>query len=116
MTKNLGLMPSFKTTHPKRSDLMIRSPVWNSNIAVNGYDQTDTHSFGTLLTHLSTIVRNQCQRKGATSYEEFFFMTTTPSAKQQRALDPITLRESNLERPKLLMLCEIPAFGAGNLE
>ena len=52
-------------------------------------DQTDTHSFGTLLTHLSTIVRNQCQRKGATSYEEFFFMTTTPSAKQQRALDLI---------------------------
>jgi len=49
-------------------------------------DDTRVHSFHTLLTDLSTIVRNTCQRKGGAPGEPSFTMTTTPSAKQKRAL------------------------------
>jgi len=50
-------------------------------------DGTPTHSFQTLLTELTTIVRNTCRRKAATDDEPTFTITTTPNTKQQRALD-----------------------------
>jgi len=50
---------------------------------------TETHSFHTLLTDLSTIVRNTCQRKGGGAVEPRFTMTTIPNAKQKRALELI---------------------------
>ena len=50
-------------------------------------DGTGVHSFRTLLRSLSTIVRNECRRKGASDGEGTFSMETTPSAEQQRALD-----------------------------
>ena len=50
-------------------------------------DGTPAHSFHTLLASLSTIVRNTCRRKGAQPGEPCFTMTTTPNAKQKRALD-----------------------------
>jgi len=49
-------------------------------------DGTRVHSFHTLLTDLSTIVRNTCHRKGGAPGEPRFTMTTTPSAKQKQAL------------------------------
>jgi len=49
-------------------------------------DGTEVHSFHTLLTDLSTIVRNICQRKGGGASEPRFTMTTTANAKQKRAL------------------------------
>jgi len=49
-------------------------------------DGTRVHSFHTLLTDLSTIVRNTCRRKGGEPGEPTFTMTTTPSAKQKQAL------------------------------
>jgi len=52
-------------------------------------DGTKAHSFHTLLTDLSTIVRNTCRRKGGEPDEPSFTMTTTPNAKQKRALDLI---------------------------
>lgn len=52
-------------------------------------DGTDAHSFATMLSLLSTVVRSQCRCKGAKSDDESFFMTTIPDAKQQRALDLI---------------------------
>ena len=48
---------------------------------------TEAHSFHTLLLHLATIVRNTCQRKGGGAGEPRFTMTTTPNAKQKRALE-----------------------------
>lgn len=48
-------------------------------------DGTAAHSFHTLLTELSTIVRNTCRLKGAQPEESSFTMTTTPNAKQKRA-------------------------------
>lgn len=50
-------------------------------------DGTEAHSFRTLLRELSTIVRNECQRKQSPENEPTFTMVTTASAKQQRALD-----------------------------
>ena len=50
-------------------------------------DGSQAHSFQTLLTELSTIVRNVCRRKDAAEGEPTFSVTTTPNAKQQRALD-----------------------------
>lgn len=52
-------------------------------------DGSEVHSFGTMLTLLSTIVKNLCRCKGAKSDETTFLMTTTPDAKQQRAFDLI---------------------------
>jgi len=52
-------------------------------------DGTKAHSLHTLLMDLSTIVRNTCRRKGAQPDEPSFTMTTTPNAKQKRALDLI---------------------------
>ncbi len=50
-------------------------------------DDSQAHSFRTLLTELSTIVRNVCRRKDAAKDEPTFSVTTTPNATQQRALD-----------------------------
>jgi transposase len=50
---------------------------------------TETHSFHTLLTDLSTIVRNTCQRKGGGAGEPRFTMTTIPNVNQKRALELI---------------------------
>jgi transposase len=52
-------------------------------------DGTQTHSFHTLLTDLSTIVRNTCHRKGGGPGKPSFAMTTIPSAKQKQALELI---------------------------
>jgi len=52
-------------------------------------DGTEVHSFHTLLTELSTIVRNTCQRKGRGPGEPSFTMTTISSAKQKQALELI---------------------------
>jgi len=52
-------------------------------------DGTEVHSFHTLLTDLSTIVRNTCQRKGGGAGEPRFTTTTIPNAKQKRALELI---------------------------
>jgi len=52
-------------------------------------DDTRVHSFHTLLTDLSTIVRNTCCRKGGGPGKPRFTMTTTPSAKQKQALELI---------------------------
>ncbi len=50
-------------------------------------DGTGVQSFRTLMSSLSTIVRNECRRKGAPEGEGAFKMETTPSREQQRALD-----------------------------
>jgi len=50
-------------------------------------DGTPVHSFGSLLHHLSAIVRNACRRPGAPAYEPTFTLDTTPDAKQQQALE-----------------------------
>ena len=57
-------------------------------------DGSSVHSFQTLLTHLSTIVRNQCKVPGAEAGAPLMAITTTPNAKQLRAyelLDTITV-------------------------
>ena len=50
-------------------------------------DGTRVQSFQTLLTNLSTIVRNTCRRQDATEDEGMFTMTTTPTDMQRRALE-----------------------------
>jgi len=50
-------------------------------------DDSQVHSFRTLLSSLSKIVRNKCRRKGAKPHEAIFEITTTPDPKQQQALD-----------------------------
>lgn len=50
-------------------------------------DDTPTHSFRTLLTHLSGIVRNLCRLTEASADTPTFQLVTTPTAKQQQALD-----------------------------
>ena len=50
-------------------------------------DGTAVHSFRTLLTELSGIVRNICRRQDAAADEPTFTVLTTPNAKQQRAYD-----------------------------
>ena len=52
-------------------------------------DGTAATSFGRLLAHLSTIVRNTMRPKGARPGEATFVLTTTPNPKQQQALDLI---------------------------
>jgi hypothetical protein len=52
-------------------------------------DGTAATSFGRLLAHLSTIVRNTMRPKGARPGEATFVLTTTPNLKQQKALDLI---------------------------
>jgi transposase len=50
-------------------------------------DGTPAHSFRTLLTHLSGIVRNTCRLPDAPAETPTFQVVTTPTAKQQQALD-----------------------------
>lgn len=50
-------------------------------------DGTPTHSFSTLLTELSTIVRSTCRTPNADSGSPTFHITTTPNTKQTRALE-----------------------------
>jgi transposase len=50
-------------------------------------DGSSVHSFKTLLSHLSSVVRNKCRRKGAGPDELAFEMTTTPNPKQQKAYE-----------------------------
>ena len=52
-------------------------------------DGTPVMSFGQLLAHLSTIVRNTMRPTGARPGEATFTLTTRPNAKQQQALDLI---------------------------
>jgi transposase len=50
-------------------------------------DDTEVHSFQTLLKLLSTIVRNVCRVPGSDPDASTFHVITTPDAKQQRAYD-----------------------------
>ena len=50
-------------------------------------DDTPVMCFGRLLAHLGTIVRNTMRPKGAKPGEATFTLTTSPSPKQQQALD-----------------------------
>jgi hypothetical protein len=50
-------------------------------------DGTPALSFGSLLAHLSTIVRNTMRRTDAKSGEATFSLTTRPTPKQSQALD-----------------------------
>jgi transposase len=50
-------------------------------------DGTPAHSFASLLEDLSTVVRNTCRPRLAGPQAPTFNVLTTPSAKQQRALD-----------------------------
>ena len=52
-------------------------------------DGTPAHSFSTLLAELATIVRNTCRTPSAQPEAPTFEVTTTPSAKQRRALELI---------------------------
>jgi len=52
-------------------------------------DGTPAHSFSTLLAELSTIVRNTCRTPHAESNAPTFKVVTTPTSKQQRALELI---------------------------
>ena len=52
-------------------------------------DGTPAMTFGRLLAHLSSIVRNTMRPKGAKPGEATFTLTTTPNRKQQHALDLI---------------------------
>ena len=52
-------------------------------------DGTPAHSFSTLLTELSTIVRNTCCTPNAGEDAPTFEVLTNPNAKQQRALELI---------------------------
>jgi transposase len=50
-------------------------------------DGTPAHSFSTLLADLAGIVRNTCRTPNAAPQAPTFTVTTTPSAKQQRAFE-----------------------------
>jgi transposase len=52
-------------------------------------DGTPVHSFSTLLSELSTIVRNTCRTPGAAPDAPSFAVLTTPTAKQRRAMELI---------------------------
>jgi len=57
-------------------------------------DDSEVHSFHTLLASLSTIVRNSCRRQGAGPQEASFTMMTRANPEQKRALaliDTITV-------------------------
>jgi len=50
-------------------------------------DDSMVHSFRTLLGELGRIVRNTCRCLGAGPETPTFTLTTSPNAKQQKALD-----------------------------
>jgi len=50
-------------------------------------DGSEAHSFRSLLTLLTGIVRNVCRLKDASTETPTFEITTTPNDKQQQALD-----------------------------
>ncbi len=50
-------------------------------------DGSRVFSFQTLLSYLTTIVRNKCRRPGAGSDEPTFYLDTSPDAKQRKAYD-----------------------------
>lgn len=52
-------------------------------------DGTAAHSFATLMSELSTIVRNTCHTPGAGDDAPTFDIVTTPNAKQRQALELI---------------------------
>jgi transposase len=52
-------------------------------------DGTAAHSFATLMSELSTIVRNTCRTPGAGDDASTFDIVTTPNAKQRQALELI---------------------------
>ena len=52
-------------------------------------DGTPAMSFGRLLAHLATIVRNTVRPAGSRVGEARFTLTTRPNPKQQQALDLI---------------------------
>ena len=66
--------------HAKRSDAALRK-VRSKRLD----DGTEVHSFQTLLTLLSQIVRNECRIKGSGSEAPTFEIVTTPSKKQKQA-------------------------------
>ena len=57
-------------------------------------DGTSTHSFRTLLAHLSGIVRNTYRLPDAPATAAIFEVVTTLDAKQQHALDLLLLQPS----------------------
>lgn len=50
-------------------------------------DGSPVHSFRTLLKHLGNIVRNTCRCPDAGPQGPTFYKTTTPTTKQQQALN-----------------------------
>ena len=52
-------------------------------------DGTPVHSFHSLMGDLSTIVRNTCRAPNGADDAPTFQITTTPTAKQKRALELI---------------------------
>jgi len=50
-------------------------------------DDTPAHSFGTLMAELATIVRNTCRTPQTAENTPTFEVLTTPSSKQQRAME-----------------------------
>src|SRR2546427_7080766 len=53
-------------------------------------DGTPTHSFQTLMQDLSTITRNSCRTPNGPKHAPTLQITTTPTARQKRALDLIS--------------------------
>jgi hypothetical protein len=67
-----------------------RSPAALTKVAAHTLDDgTPAHSFATLLAELSTLVRNTCRTPHAGDDAPTFELLTTPTPKQQRALDLI---------------------------
>jgi hypothetical protein len=67
-----------------------RSPAALAKVACHTLDDgTPAHSFATLLTELATLVRNTCRTPHAGDDAPTFELLTTPSPKQQRALELI---------------------------
>ena len=54
-------------------------------------DDTQVHSFRTLLDELATIVRNTCRTPKASENSPTFDILTTANAKQQRAIELLRL-------------------------
>ena len=52
-------------------------------------DDTPAHSFHSLMQDLSTITRNTCRTPNGTNDALTFQITTTPTAKQKRAIELI---------------------------
>jgi hypothetical protein len=67
-----------------------RSPAALTKVAAHTLDDgTPAHSFATLMAELSTLVRNTCRTPHAGDDAPTFELLTTPTPKQQRALDLI---------------------------